>query len=136
MAANTLSLYLKSPLFERVKEAHDDPSSDFNYRDICSEALERALAGPEQPQPEGVDVNPPEISLNDIAAAAALAGPFDQEEFEYEIHYLDGASAAKAFLDNAVSNGGFPVSMWADITTGKLGLLCGWPKVPVPVPVG
>src|SRR5580765_350325 len=125
MAANTLSVYIKSPLFEEVKAAHDDETNPFDYRKVCAEALESALH-PEQVLPKnGVGI--------DMAEVARLAAevPIDDTVYEFEIKFCNSLTEANSYLELVVDTGGQPVSMCVD-PVGRIGFLLAVPKVPVP----
>lgn len=126
MASNTVSVYLKSPLYEKVKQAHADKT--ININEVCAKALEEALApglilpGATAPVPALVEA----VDLSNENQAAELAS--QASELEYQISYSDSPTAAQAFLDHIAAQGAWPVSLTPTMD-GKFCVLVAWPKV-------
>lgn len=130
MANNTLSVYVKSPLFEAVKEAHAD--GKINVNEVCSEALEAALRPkPDQPEPKSVEINEEQLRQ----AAIRLDTVEEAQEFvdqasaiEYEISYSNTLAEASAFLGLVTEQGAWPISVCPD-PQGRFCILVAYPKV-------
>lgn len=134
MAANTLSLYVKPPLINEVRDAHNDPDNPFNYNVVCTEALQRALHPQQIIVPGQAEVTEPQVDLSSPEGAAQFVE--QTSDIEYQISYSNTPVELQAFLDHITAQGAWPVSVSVDIA-GHFLTLVGWPKVltdPVDLP--
>jgi hypothetical protein len=133
MAANTLSVYCPSPLYERSRAA--EAEGKFKIKDVCNEALQKALDDLDAPPvtPSGLilpssngDAPEPAPDLSTLDGAAELAQ--QASELEYQPSFSNDLPTAQAFLDHIADQGGWPISMWRELD-GRYGMLIAWPKV-------
>lgn len=134
MASNTLSVYVKSPLYEKIRAAHEDKDNPFDYRKICNEALELALYRTSAPgQPKDQEQSMP--SVPDTSGAIDLSNPEtaadlarQASEIEYQVGYSNTTVDFQAFLDSTARQGAWPISA-APTIDGKILWVVAWPKV-------